>query len=169
LSSSSAISPVESGLADVVIRPATIRDIDALQRFQQGIVSAERAFDSTLKATGVSYYDIEQMLSSTQLLFLVAECGGVVVGCGFARIDVAKPYLRHTHHGYLGLMYVEPAVRGQSINGKIVESLKQWCREQGVTELRLQVYSGNQAAIKAYEKTGFRPHLVEMRLDLGER
>ena len=147
-------------------RTANVEDIDALRRFEQGVVAAERAFDPTLKAGPIRYYDIEKMLVADNVRFVVAERGGGLVGCGFARIDDAKTYLDHSKQAYLGLMYVDPTYRGQSINGGIVERLKTWCRSRGVMELRLEVYSDNLVAIGAYEKAGFSKHIVEMRMHL---
>ena len=150
-------------------RTATTQDIDALRQFEQGIVSAERAFDPTLKPGNIQYYDIESMVLADNGRFVIAERGSALIGCGFARIDAAKTYLSHSQQAYLGLMYVDPQYRGQSINGGIVECLKQWCRTKGVTELRLEVYSDNLVAVGAYEKAGFSKHMIEMRLRLDDR
>jgi len=149
------------------IRVATAADLPALLKFEQGIVAAERPFDPTLREADVHYYDIAAMLADPGVRFLVAERNTQVVGCGFARIDAAKPYLRHRLQAYLGLMYVEPTRRGQGINGQIIDALKDWCAAQGVAELRLEVYAGNDGARHAYEKAGFTSHLLEMRLELG--
>jgi ribosomal protein S18 acetylase RimI-like enzyme len=65
-------------------------------------------------------------------------------------------------------MYVDPQYRGRSINSGIIERLKQWCCKKGVTELRLEVYSDNLAAVGAYEKAGFSKHMIEMRLRLRD-
>jgi GNAT superfamily N-acetyltransferase len=65
-------------------------------------------------------------------------------------------------------MYVDPTHRGQAVNGKIVDALKTWCRARQITELRLEVYSGNRAAIRAYQKQGFAEHMLEMRLGLND-
>jgi RimJ/RimL family protein N-acetyltransferase len=152
--------------AETSFRTATVQDIDALRQFEQGIVSAERPFDPTLKAGPIQYYDIERMLLSDTVRFVVAERGNSLVGCGFARIDSAKTYLRHSQQAYLGMMYVDPKYRGQSIIGGIVERLKTWCCSKGVMELRLEVYSDNLAAVGAYEKAGFSKHMIEMRIRL---
>ena len=159
---------MDTNNAPTLFRAATVQDIEHLRRFEQGIVATERAFDPTLKAGRIQYYDIEAMLVAAEVQFLVAERGGELVACGFARIDDAKPYLNHRQQAYLGLMYVDPRYRGQSINRGIGERLKAWCRAQGVTELRLEVYSDNRAAVAAYEKTGFSKHMVEMRLRLND-
>jgi GNAT superfamily N-acetyltransferase len=90
------------------------------------------------------------------------------IGCGFARLDTAKPYLRHREEAYLGLMFVDPFCRGRGVNQQILDHLVQWCRRKGVLELRLDVYSGNQSARRAYEKAGFSASMVEMRMRLPD-
>ncbi len=54
-------------------------DLAALERFQQGVVSAERPYDPTLREGPVRYYDIAEMLSRGDVLFLVAESQARVV------------------------------------------------------------------------------------------
>jgi GNAT superfamily N-acetyltransferase len=153
---------------DIKIRQATSSDLVALLRFEQGIVEAERHFDPTLKGGLIRYYDVERMIGADHVHLLVAESGGELIGCGFARIEAAKPYLKHPVHAYLGLMYVDPAHRGRSVNEKIVGALKRWCRSRQVRELRLEVYRGNRSALRAYNKAGFSEHMVEMRLELTD-
>ena len=153
---------------NVTIRQATRGDLAALLRFQQGVVEAERAFDPTLKDGSIQYYDIAALMRASDVHFLVAECGSVLAGCGYARIEAAKHYLKHPLHAYLGLMYVAPTHRGQAVNAKIIDALKAWCRGRQITELRLEVYSGNRAAIRAYQKAGFAQHILEMRLGLND-
>ena len=150
-----------------LIRPARLEEIERLREFEQRIVAAERPFDPTLRETGVRYYDIPALLADPDSRFLVADVAGASVGCGFARIDAAKPYLRHARQAYLGLMYVDVKFRGQGINRQIVEELMQWCRSRQVQELRLDVYAHNRPAVRAYEKAGFEAHLLQMRVELA--
>lgn len=150
----------------IAIRIAGPADLGVMRRFEQAIVAAERPFDPTLREDSVEYYDIAALLASDSARVVLAEDGGKAIGCGFARVDVSKPYLRHARHAYLGLMYTDPAYRGAGVNRQIVDALAGWCRNRGVTELRLDVYAGNAPAISAYRKAGFTPHLVEMRLGL---
>lgn len=150
----------------ITIRKATFSDLETLFRFEQGVIEAERPFDSTLKDEQIHYYDIEGMIKSSHIELLVAESEGEVIGSGYARIENAKPYLKHGRHAYLGFMYVAPDHRGKGVNMKIIEALKDWVRLQNITELRLDVYHDNISAIKAYEKIGFTKHMIEMRLGL---
>ncbi len=159
--------PIYSAVGPLTIRQATPADLDALERFQQGIIAVERRYDPLLRDRDVRYYDIAAMLADPAVCLLLAETDGVPVGCAFARIDVPKPWLRHAREAYMGLMFVEPAWRGQGVNTQLLTALKAWCREQGVSELRLDVYADNTSAVRAYRKAGFRPSMVEMRASLA--
>lgn len=153
-------------MEQVIIRKAKLNDLDALLIFEQGVISTERPFDPTLKTAHTNYYDIEKMIAATDVELVVAELGTELIGSGYARIENAKPYLQHQQHAYLGFMYVVPAHRGKGVNGMIMKALETWSKAQNITELRLDVYYENNAAIKAYEKTGFVKHMIAMRKGL---
>jgi len=150
----------------VTIREATISDIETLLEFEQGVVSAERPYDPTLKPHPNHYYDLRQMIDDPITELVVAETNGQLIACGYARIETAKQYLRHDKHAYVGFMYVRPEWRGKNINQMIIEKLKQWSISMGITEMRLEVYKDNIAAIKAYEKSGFSKLIIQMRMGL---
>ncbi|MBS1663874.1 MAG: GNAT family N-acetyltransferase [Bacteroidetes bacterium] len=167
----------------ISIRPATNADLDTLLRFEQGVISAERPFDPTLKPDPINYYDIAYMIDAPEVELLVAESPippapaaelpttqsptsmpkSELIGCGYARIETPKHYLRHSLHAYLGFMYVVPSHRGKGVNQLIISALREWAHSKNITELRLDVYHANQPAITAYEKAGFTKHLIEMR------
>jgi GNAT superfamily N-acetyltransferase len=146
------------------VRAATEDDLPLLRQFQQAIVAAERPFDPTLRRGEVRYYDLDALLTRPDACLLVAVDGGQVIGSGYARLAAAEPFLQHAHYAHLGFMYVEPDYRGRGINAQIIAGLKLWAGAQGVTELRLKVYAPNAPARQAYEKFGFVPHLLEMRM-----
>jgi GNAT superfamily N-acetyltransferase len=151
-------------MTPVSIRTATPADLDAMLGFEQAIIAAERPFDPTLGDDPVRYYDLVRLLSDARARVVLADTAAGPIGCGFARLEPAKPYLRHREQAYLGLMYVHPDHRGQGVNRRIIDALKDWCRTHNISELRLDVYCGNRAAVRAYEKAGFSQHLVEMRM-----
>ncbi len=150
---------------DVIkIRTATIEDLSSLLRFEQEIVTAERPFDPTLRPGVINYYDLAELVRSERAEVVVAEINGRLVASGSAIIKKAKPYLDHALYAYLGFMYTDPDFRGRGLNKRIIQELQQWAAKEGLTEIRLTVYEENAGAIRAYEKTGFKKHLVEMRL-----
>lgn len=151
---------------NITIRKALPNDLKRLLEFEQGIITAERPFDPTLKKEKIHYYDIEQMILDSHIEVLVAETDSGIIGSGYARIETAKPYLNHENYAYLGFMYTDPNHRGKGVNSRIIEALKDWCRSKNIFELRLDVYNENIAAMKAYEKVGFKKHLLNMRMGL---
>jgi len=154
-------------MKDPLIRKATLNDLDTLLAFEQAVITTELPFDPTLKREPTRYYDIERMIDADDVELLVAELDGMVIGSGYARIETAKTYLQHLQHAYLGFMFVLPAYRGMGINKKIIDALTKWSLEKNITELRLDVYMSNDAAIKAYERAGFSRHMLAMRKQVG--
>jgi len=155
-------------MKEIKIRKASVLDLEQLLDFEQDMVKTERPFDPTLKPDPVNYYDLKAMLSDQRIEMVVAEVNTRIIASGYARIDKSKPYLRHSHHAYLGFMYVVPEFRGQGINKKIMDVLKDWALAQNITEFRLEVYYDNVPAIKAYEKFGFSRYFLEMRFNLDD-
>jgi GNAT superfamily N-acetyltransferase len=170
----------------ITVRPATTADLPTLLRFEQGVICAERPMDPTIQDGPIHYYDLNAMLTSSHIHLVVAEINDpanhrtnpadhrtnpgtnhpTLIGSGYARIDPSRHYLKHTHHAYCGFMYVDPTHRGKGVNQLIIDALKAWAHTQGLTELRLDVYPVNEAALRAYEKAGFTPYLINMRLPI---
>ena len=153
---------------NIDIRPARQEDIDILLMLEQEIVTAERPFDATIRKSQVSYYDLKALLTKTNAHIIVACDGDVIVSCGYALEKQARAYLDHETYAYLGFMFTLPEYRGKGINALIIEALKEWSLSKGLTEVRLTVYNDNEPALRAYEKVGFKRHIIEMRLRMEE-
>lgn len=147
------------------VREATQNDLPILLSFEQELIKAERPFDVTIKEDPVSYYDIKAMIDDDKASVLVVESKGQVVASGYALERRARHYLDHKHYAYLGFMYTIPECRGKGLNGLILDALKSWAKQRELHEIRLTVYEDNIPAVRAYEKVGFRKHIVEMRLE----
>lgn len=152
---------------NIVTRGATIIDLPQLAEFLQLLVEAERPFDPTLKDGEIFYYNIEELILDKASEVMVVDYNNKIVGCGYAQIRQAKPYEKHESFAHLGFMFVSPEFRGNGINNLLLSDLKKWILSQGITEVRLQVYDENEAAVRAYEKAGFKKILTTMRCDIG--
>jgi len=147
------------------IRKAILEDLPLLLEFEQLLIKTERPMDPTLKEGKISYYDIGAFIQQKDTEVLIVETNSMIVASGYAQIKTDRHYLKHELQGYLGFMYVDEAHRGQGLNKLLINALIQWCQERNVDEIRLDVYQDNPSAIKAYEKAGFKKHLITMRLD----
>lgn len=81
--------------------------------------------------------------------FFIARLDGAAVGCGgVAFFDGFAEVKR---------MYVREAVRGEGVAQAILSHLEDVAREGGVPVLRLETGVRQPAAIRLYERVGFRP------------
>lgn len=150
----------------VKYRSALISDLPILYEFEQGIVTAERPFDPTLKSGHINYYDLKALIESNDTKVIVALSDDEIIGSSYVKIKKAEPFQNFEHYAYLGFMFIKPEHRGKGISQNIIEQLKTWAKSRYLTELRLEVYSENRRAIKAYEKVGLQKHMVEMRVEI---
>lgn len=154
---------------DILIRPATPEDLPTLLRFEQGIITAERPYDQTLKPDPISYYDIGEMISDPNAEVAVAVSDGRLIGSGYAIKKASRHYLNPPFHAFIGFLYVEPDFRGRGVNQRVLDHLFAWARAKDLPEIHLTVYPDNAPAIRAYEKVGFEPYILEMRLNLDDQ
>ena len=151
-------------MSSIQFRTATVEDLPILLQFEQGIITAERPFDPTLKPDPISYYDLKALIISDKSEVIVALNNGEIAASGYAKILKGKSYHKHNNYAYLGFMFVKPEYRGKGIIQGIVEELKRWSLANNLNEIRLEVYDDNDAAIRAYEKANFKKHMIEMRM-----
>ncbi len=151
-------------MTTITIRDAEPQDVPVLLQFEQEIVIAERPFDPTLADDPISYYDIKRLITDPSSKIVVALAGARIIGSGFATILKAQEYLSHENYVNLHFMYTDPEFRGKGVNSLIIGRLKKWAQDKQIPEIRLTVYQDNLQAIKAYEKVGFKKHIIEMRL-----
>lgn len=149
---------------DFIVRSAAAKDLNILLEFEQGIIQAERPMDPTLANDPISYYDIFELIQSQDAEVVVVEYNSKVIASGYAKKKKALHYLNHEYYSYLGFMYTHPEYRGKGVNALVVKALKEWSLSQGLKEIRLTVYDENDVALHAYQKIGFKKHLIEMRI-----
>lgn len=150
----------------ITTRKATLEDLPVLLEFEQEIIKAERPFDVTLKEEKISYYDIKAMILADDIEVIVVVDNDIPVSSGYASIVTPKKYFKFYKFAYLGFMYTSPSHRGRGINKIVVQALFDWIKSKKIHEVRLDVYTENIGAIKAYEKAGFKKNLLNMRVDL---
>jgi hypothetical protein len=126
----------------VVVRQARKEDL-------VGALELERQCFSSYRLNKRQLQYLQQRPSA---LFLVAEQGGRIVGEGIALV-------RQYKHGLSGRIYslaVDGSCRRQRIGQRLVGAMLEGLAERGVRRAYLEVEQSNTAAIKLYERHGFR-------------
>ena len=153
---------------DIKIRKAGHSDLETLKKFQAELVKFERPFDHTIKKGNVEYYNIPNKINSDKVRFLIAEYNKKPVGCGIGQIMKNVKWSKYKYKGYLGLMFVDEEFRGKGISKMIMKDIIKWFSKNKIKDIMLQVYAENTAAVKAYEKAGFKTQILEMKLNIDK-
>jgi GNAT superfamily N-acetyltransferase len=98
----------------------------------------------------------------------VAEDGGEWVGSAAGMLDSEGTGERPV---WVVGMWVDPAVRGRGVGGRLLGAIAGWARQRDADVLNLQVTETNAPAIALYERLGFRasgetqplPHTPSLR------
>jgi ribosomal-protein-alanine acetyltransferase len=128
---------------EIRIRAAKREDLTAISTIEQGCFAKYN-----LSKRQLQY--LQQQRETA--VFLVAEKDGQIVGEGIA-------LLRHHKQTVSGRTYslaVDPAFRGQGIGEKLMKELVEQLRGRGARRIYLEVESTNVAAVRLYERLGFR-------------
>src|SRR5471032_1002521 len=81
--------------------------------------------------------------------FFVARLDGAAVGCGGVAFLAGFAEVKR--------MYVRDAARGRGVAPALLARIEREAREAGVALLRLETGTAQHAALRFYEREGFRP------------
>src|SRR4051812_21789956 len=93
-------------------------------------------------------FSIERLVAEG-VPFFVLRADGQAAGCGGIKLFGRE-------YGELKRMYVRPAFRGAGFGELLVQHLAAFARAQGVARLRLETGIHQEAAIRLYERAGFK-------------
>jgi ribosomal protein S18 acetylase RimI-like enzyme len=85
---------------------------------------------------------------------------------GWVQIDKAFDYLTGDEIGWINDLYVKKPYRGKGFSKLLMEKALEEFSENGYSDVRLNVYSHNEKAIKLYEKMGFKDVSKFMKISL---
>lgn len=93
-------------------------------------------------------YSVEKLINQGVAFFVIRE-NGVPAGCGGVQLFGSE-------FGEIKRMYVRPQFRGLGFGELMLQHLEEYARGRGVGLLRLETGIYQPAAIKLYERYGFR-------------
>jgi putative acetyltransferase len=100
------------------------------------------------------------ILSVSELLapdvsFFVARVADKIVGTGAVRHMPGKADTAGQSYGEVKRMYVDPAVRGQRIGERLLQTLEDSLRREGIALALLETGSDQREAVRLYERCGY--------------
>jgi GNAT superfamily N-acetyltransferase len=146
---------------ETVVRPATIDDLSIVVAFRLALLHehAEHPIYGTLHPEAESRalrLFAEQLGADNEASFL-AWHGGRCVGMLRCSHAFGSALLLPSAYGYVSSVYVVPEARRQGVLRTLIDAADAWCRERGLTQLRLHNAIGNHNAAAAWGALGFEP------------
>jgi len=159
----------------ISIRAATRADMHAVGRLGALLVRLHHEFDpqrfmaaSTQTEHGYGSF-LGTQLSDPDVIVLVAERDGEVVGYTYAGVEGVDYMSLRGPAGVLYDIVVDPAHRGHGIGRLLLEATVAALREKGSPRVVLSTAQQNEAAQHLFEHAGFRRTMIEMTRELGDQ
>ena len=154
------------------IRPAAERDIPRLLALLSQILTLHERLRPELFIPGSTKYTEKELAAILQdpetPVFVAADEADAV--CGYAFCVLREPPPSHTlrprREFFLDDLCVDETLRGRGIGEALFRHVAAYARGNGCDDLTLNVWTGNDAARRFYEKMGMRPKETLMELPL---
>jgi ribosomal protein S18 acetylase RimI-like enzyme len=159
---------------DLIVRPARRDDESAIGRLGAMLVIEHHDFDpqrfiAPVPGLARRYGEfLVSQLTRPEMLVLVAERDGLVVGYAYAGME-GNDYM--ALRGPAGLLYdlvVDPEHRRQGIGSALLKACFAGLRGLGAPRVVLFTAEKNLGAQALFDAAGFRRTMIEMTCELGE-
>ena len=155
----------------MTIRFACEQDIPAMIDLLQQVGEVHHQIRPDLFRAGAQKYDraaLQRLLAVKDRPILIAEEEGVVGGYCFCILQVTEndPVLCDRRVLYIDDLCVDAGVRGKGVAQALYEGALSLARELRCDAVTLNVWCGNDRAMKFYEKSGLKPQKVGMEVIL---
>lgn len=148
-----------------MVRKATINDIYAIaELYREQFREMSKMIPDFIKEGDQSMDFLEKTISNEDSDILVYENNGSVVG--FILLQAKQrpdfQFIVFGKHCYIMDLIVTENKRGKGFGTALMNSAKNWAKEQNCSIISLDVLSNNPKAIELYEKLGFIPKAQQM-------
>ena len=149
------------------IRFAETRDIPGMIALLQQVGEVHHVIRPDLFRAGAQKYsvsDLEQLLKDPSRPILIADIDAEVAGYAFCILQITEedPVLCHRKVLYIDDLCVDEARRGTGIATALYAKVLEYARTLHCHAVTLNVWCGNDGAMKFYEKCGMKPQKIGM-------
>jgi ribosomal protein S18 acetylase RimI-like enzyme len=159
--------------AAVLLRPAAPADLETIGRLGALLVREHHDFDPDrfLAATPQTEHGygsfLGTQLDEPNILVLVAENHGEVVGYTYAGVEGTDYMALRGPAGVLYDIVVDPAHRGQGIGRLLLDATLEALKAKGAPRVVLSTAERNESAQRLFARAGFRRTMIEMTRESG--
>ena len=160
-------------MADITIRPATREDLPAVGQLGAELLRVHHEFDRQRfmrpgedSEEGYAWF-LGSQLREPDVLVLVADRGGLVVGYLYAGIEPRNWKELRDEAGFIHDIVVAEQVRGRKVADLLIDAALAWMRDRGMPRVLLWTAAPNATARRVFERHGFRSTMIEMTRELS--
>lgn len=147
------------------IRPATVNDIKRILDLLSQVLEIHAKLRPDLFVSGTTKYskeDLETILNDANKPIFVATIDHYVVGYAMCQIRIPTSNMYPVRIFHLDDLCVDEKYRHQGIGEALYHKVVEAAKENDCYEITLNVWPGNDAALKFYEKMGMKTRSVFM-------
>lgn len=153
------------------IRLATVNEIPGMIGLLQQVGEVHHQIRPDLFRSGAQKYsesDLAQLLQDETRPIFGAVDNGRLLGYCFCIIEEVKdnPVLCDTQTLYIDDLCVDEACRGQGIATRLYDAVSSYAKSIGCASVTLNVWCGNDNAMRFYESRGMKPRKIYMEAQL---
>ena len=161
-------------MCEVTIRRAKFKDIPQLDKLLFEVHKIHSDIRPDLFTVGEKKYtdeELEQIIVDEQKPIFVAENNGKVKGYAFCifKQDLESKSVTNIKTLYIDDLCVDEDTRGMHIGTKLYNYVIDFARKSGCYNVTLNVWAGNDGAMKFYERIGFKVQKIGMETILQKK
>ena len=155
----------------MTIRFAAKQDIPGMIRLLQQVGQVHHDIRPDLFRDGAQKYspsDLEQLLQDDRRpIFVGTEDGRMLGYCFCVREEVKDdPVLRDVKSLYIDDLCVDETIRGKHVGSRLYDHVCAYAKTIGCRSVTLNVWCGNDSAMRFYESRGMKPRKIYMETTL---
>ena len=150
------------------IRTAEEKDIDRILDLLSQVLEIHAAIRPDYFIPGTTKYSREELKTmlkdGSRLIYVAADENDSVMGYAFCEIrnQPDRDNLVPFRSVYIDDLCVDKQIRGKHIGQELFHHVCQKAKELGCYEITLNVWEGNTAALRFYQKMGMTPKETQM-------
>lgn len=149
------------------IRLADVRDIPGMIRLLRQVGQVHHEIRPDLFRSGAQKYneeDLKELLKDPARPIFAAVEGDFLLGYCFCILEetAGNPVLMDDKTLYIDDLCVDETTRGKHVGSALYDHVKAYAKDIGCRSVTLNVWCGNDSALRFYEKKGLKPRKIYM-------
>lgn len=157
-------------MENIVIRKAILEDVSYIQNLNNELFKLEKEnYDTTLVLNwaltedGKEYF--EDLIKNQYVI--VATLEEKIIGYLAGSINEKGSY-EEIQYGEINNMFIKEDYRLYGIGKKLINTFKDYCRNNNISNLKVVASSKNKNAIDFYRKNGFDDFNLTLTMNIGD-